>query len=57
MQDVSAIWQAGSYRYKETNPQNLTNVSGAERTYPDREPCEEKSRLSRIERQDRHYLG
>jgi hypothetical protein len=54
--DVSVIWQVGLSVYKETNPQNLTNVGGAERTYPDLEPCEEKSRLSRIGRHGRHSL-
>jgi len=32
--------------YEETNPQNPTIVSLADRTYPDFEACEEKAGLS-----------
>jgi hypothetical protein len=54
--DFSEIWQAGPSVYKETNPQNLTNVGGAEQTYPCWEPCEENGELSRQGRQGRKSL-
>jgi hypothetical protein len=46
---VSTAWTFIQAGYKETNPQNPTNVGGAASIYPRREWCEEKSLISPIE--------
>jgi hypothetical protein len=54
---VSIAWLVGWSSYKETNPQNLTNVGVAGSSYPHRWRCEEKSGLSPIEQHACDSLG